>query len=476
MKENVLRVYNNVTEAIGCTPMIKLNQLTKENNIKCQIYCKCEYFSAGGSIKDRIGRSMIVEAEKRGTIKPGDTIVEATSGNTGIGLVLTAIVRGYKAIILIPDKMSNEKIDSLRALGAKVIVTPTNVALDDPESYVSVAKRYGALPGHFYVNQYENMDNQLAHLQTTSVEIWEQMEGKLDYVFVSTGTCGTMTGTAKGLHQKDPNIKMIGVDPLGSILARPSELNTEIKSYKVEGSGQSRIPGNMDYNEIHEFVKTDDPLTFHYARELISKEGLLVGGTAGGMIEGCFKYLKEKKLDQNENLRIVLVLADGIKNYMTKFLSDNWMVGNGFYPISKIQNPEHPLAEKKISDLKNFLPIPYYDARLTVNDCFDLFKKGHAMIPIRSNGLITGVVTKNSLSRCVVDKGLHGMSSVSNCTQRDYLQVGIDTPLSVISCLLKTDIAVLVITETDKQKIRSIHVVTQNEILGIMHEIIKEII
>lgn len=476
MHNNVLRVYSDITEAIGCTPMIKLNKIAKENNIKCQLYCKCEFLSAGGSIKDRIGLSMIVEAEKRGRIKPGDTIVEGTSGNTGIGLALTSIARGYNLIITIPDKMSREKIDTLKALGAQVIVTVTELPHDHPDSYYMIAKRLGSLPNHFHIDQYSNLDNQLAHINTTSVEIWEQMEEKIDYVFISIGTCGTVTGTGKGLHKRDPNIKIIGVDPLGSILARPPELNTVIKSYKVEGPGQSRIPGNMDYNEIFEFVKVDDPESLCMSRDLISKEGMLVGGSAGGLVAGCIQYLKSHNLDQNENLRIVLILPDNVKNYMSKLLSDNWMVGNGFYPTSKLLDLEHPLVEKTIKDIKNLQPIPYYDARLTVNDCFDLFKKGLSMIPIRANGVITGVVTKNSLARTVVDKKLHGMSSVSHCTQRDYLKVPIDTSLSVIANLLKTEVAVLVVTEGENNKLRTIHVVTQNELLEIMHETLKETI
>jgi cystathionine beta-synthase len=476
MLTNPLRVYSNITEAIGFTPMIRLNKIAQENNIKCQIYCKCEFLSAGGSVKDRIGRSMIIEAEKRGTIKPGDTICEGTSGNTGIGLALTAITRGYNVIITIPDKMSNEKIDTLKALGAKVIVTSTELPLDHPDSYFMVAKRLGSQPGHIHINQYENLDNQLAHIQTTSVEIWEQMEGKIDYVFISVGTCGTVTGTGKGLHAKDKNIKIIGVDPVGSILARPPELNPPPKTYKVEGPGQSRIPGNMDYNEIHEFVKVDDPESLQMSRDLISKEGFLVGGSAGGLVAGCIQYLKSRNLDQDENLRVVLILPDNVKNYMSKLMSDNWMVGHGFYPTERLFNPEHPLASKKVSDLKNLQPIPYYDARLTVNDCFDLFKKGHTMIPIRGNGAITGVVTKNSLARTVVDKKLHGMSSVSHCTQRDYLRVPFDTSLAVISNLLKTEVAILVVSEGENNKIRTIHVVTQNELLEMTHESLKETI
>lgn len=476
MRKNPLHVFENASEAIGFTPIIKMNSLPKEHDIKCQIFSKCDFMSVGGSSKDRIGYSMIVEAEKRGTIKPGDTIVEGSSGNTAIGLCLTAMMRGYKIIITIPDKMSDEKIDTLKALGAKVIVTPTNVSHDDPTSYTSVARALGKLPNHYYIDQYNNLDNYLAHVKTTSEEIWEQMEGKIDYIFVGIGTCGTVTGLGKGLHPKDPNIKIVGIDPHGSSLALPEELNTVKGSYKVEGIGQSIIPKNMDYSHITDFVKTDDLESFTMARDLIEKEGLLIGGSSGSVVSGAFRYLKSKGLNQNQNLRCVIFLPDSIRNYMSRFLTDSWMVGCGFYPTSKLRNPDHPLDHLTVADLKNLQPLPYYDARLTVNDCFDLFKKKHSIIPIRSSGSIIGVVTKRSLSTCVVDKKLHGMSSAIHCTQIGYLSVPFETSLSVIASMLRNEIAILAISKTDKDRIKSIYIVTQNDILESMHELIKEVI
>ena len=476
MLKNPLKVHDNVAEAIGFTPMIKMNFLPKEEDIKCQIYAKCDFCSVGGSSKDRIGYSMIIEAEKKGIIKPGDTIVEGSSGNTAIGLCLTALIKGYKVIITIPDKMSDEKIDLLRALGAKVIVTPTNVHHDDPNSYTSIAHRLGQLPNHYYIDQYNNLDNYVAHVRTTSEEVWEQMECKIDYFFVGVGTCGTVTGVGKGLHAKDPNIKIIAIDPHGSSLSRPEELNKIKKSYKIEGIGQCIIPENLDYEQVTEFVKTDDSEAFVCARNLIEKEGMLVGGSCGSVVSGAFRYLKSKGLDQNPNLRCVIFLPDGVRNYMSRFLTDSWMVGNEFYPTSKLRNPDHPLDHLTVADLKNIKPLPYYDARLTVNDCFDLFKKKHSIIPIRSNGEIVGVVTKKSLQTAVVDKKLHGMSSAVHCTQIGYLKVPYETSLSVIASMLKKEPAILAISKTDKSRIKSIYVVTENDILESMHELIKEVI
>jgi cystathionine beta-synthase len=477
MLDNPLRVYDDIVEAMGQTPLVKLHKVTKDHGIKCQIWVKCEFMSSGGSSKDRIGRSMVLEAEKRGRIKPGDTIVESTSGNTGIGVVLTAIVRGYKSVITIPDKMSNEKIDLLRALGAKVIVTPTDLSLDHPDSYYSVAKRIGEQPGHYFIDQYCNPDNPAAHVKTTGPEIWEQMEGKLDYFFISLGTTGTLVGSSRYLKEKDPNIKFIAIDPMGSIIARPVEINGNApRPYKMEGIGQPKVPKVMEYTNVHEFQKTEDKESFCMARELIEKEALLVGGSCGAVVIGTFNYLKAHGLADNENLRCVIFLPDGTRNYMTKLLSDNWMVGNGFFDPERLRNPEHPLANKTLQDLKNIQPIPYYDARLTVNDCFDLFKKGHHMIPIRNAGNIAGVVTKNSLAKTVADKKLHGMSSASHCTQRDYLKVPADVSLDIVANLLKTEVAVLLINYAEDHKIRSIYVLSQDQVLENMHETIKEII
>ena len=423
MLKNPLRIYENVLEAVGYTPMIRINKITQENNIQCQLYAKADFYSVGGSIKDRIGVFMLEEAEKRGQIRPGDTIVESTSGNTGIGLALGCLIKGYKLIITLPDKMSDEKVNTLKALGAEVIITPTDVEHDHPDSYTSVAKRIGQQPNTYHIDQYNNPDNMLAHFHHTGEEIYEQMEGKIDYIFIGAGTCGTITGVAKKLHEKNPNIKVIGVDPVGSVLARPEELNLVKKSYKIEGVGQSMIPSIMDHSEVFEWVKAEDHDSLLMARDLISKEGLLAGGSCGTAMLGAIKYLREKGLHTNPNLRCVVILPDSVRNYMTKMLSDNWMVGNGFYPIERLQEEDHSLANNTMKDLSNLKPVAYYDKRLTVSDCFDLFKKGLPAIPIRENGEVIGIITKESLVKNVATKGLHLHSSCSHCIKRDYLKV-----------------------------------------------------
>ena len=476
MLDNPLLVYDDISEAIKKSPMIKLDRIAKKHGIKCQVFGKCDFFLPAGSSKDRIAYSMVVEAEKRGDIKPGDTLVEGTSGNTGLGLALVSIIRGYKLIITIPDKMSMEKINTLRGLGAEVIVCPTAVPHSHPDSYTTVAKRIAKQPNHFYISQYFNLDNRLAHIQTTGPEIWDQMEGKIDWMFVGAGTCGTISGLGLYLHGRDPEIKVVGIDPIGSNLAMPAELNEKKKMYVVEGIGQSIIPGNMDYSQVKDWVKVEDKDTFVMARELISVEGMLVGGSSGSVVHGAFDYLKKNGLADNEDLRVMIFLPDTIRNYMTKLLDDAWMVGNQYYPVEHLHTEDHPLSKKTLKDVSGLVPMPYYDARLTVNDCFDLFKKNYSIIPIRAQGKITGVVTKESLMTNIVAKELHGMSSASHCTQLSYLSVPMDTPLDVVAKMLKSQPAIFAMNKDENDRIRSIFVITQNDILEYMHEAMKETI
>ena len=424
MLKNPKKVFNSVTEAVGFTPLIRVNRIPEEQDVKCQIWAKADFYSVGGSIKDRIGVYMIEAAEKRGRIKPGDTIVESTSGNTGIGLALAAAIKGYKLIITLPDKMSDEKVNTLRALGAQVIITPTDVPHEHPDSYTSVAARLGREPDCYHINQYHNPDNSMAHYLNTAEEILEQTDGQLDYLFVGAGTCGTISGVAKRLKEVIPTLKVIGVDPIGSSLARPVEMNSVTKSYKIEGVGQSLTPAILDYELVDGWIKVDDDEALDLARQMIEKEGLLVGGSCGTALAGTLNYLKTNGLHQNENLKCVVILPDSVRNYMTKLLNDNWMVGNGFFPVERLLEPQHPLADKTLADLPNLRPISYFDKRLTIADCFDLFKRGIAIIPIREAGEVIGAVTRESLLKNIAAKGLHGYSSCSHCIKRDFLRVG----------------------------------------------------
>ena len=328
------KVMDTILEHIGNTPLVRLNKIPKKENIKCEILAKCEFFNAGGSIKDRIGLRMISEAEASGRLKPGDTIIEPTSGNTGIGLALAGALKGYRVIICLPEKMSLEKIDVLKALGAEIIRTPTEAAWDSPESHIGVAKRLNReIPNSHILDQYSNPANPLAHYEGTAMELLQQTKDKaIDVVVVSAGTGGTISGIAKRLKEALPDVKVVGVDPVGSILAQPENLNDKnrLKPYKVEGIGYDFIPDVLKRDLVDKWVKTEDKESFLMARRLIREEGMLCGGSCGATMTGAIKALRELGLDQDSNIRVAVILADSVRNYMSKFLRDDWMVANGF--------------------------------------------------------------------------------------------------------------------------------------------------
>lgn len=323
--------------------MVRLNKIPQEAGIECEIDVKCEFFNAGGSVKDRIGKRMILDAEKSGRIKKGDTLIEPTSGNTGVGLALAAAVLGYKMIITMPQKMSMEKQYVLEALGAKVIRTPTEAAFDDENSHIGVAsKLQKEIPNSHILDQYTNQSNPLAHYEGTAEEIWKQTGGKVDMVVVGAGTGGTITGIAKKLKEYNPNIIIVGVDPVGSILADPE--NDEVGSYQVEGIGYDFVPDVLDRSLVDQWVKSRDQESFDMARKLIREEGLLCGGSSGTNVAAALKVAKQLKKGQ----RCVVVLPDSVRNYMTKFLSDDWMAEYGFL-ANKRQRTKLELEE----ELKN---------------------------------------------------------------------------------------------------------------------------
>lgn len=314
-------IYSSILDTIGKTPMVKINKLA--NHLKCNVYAKCEYFNPGGSVKDRIAKNMVLQAQKDGKIKPGDILIEPTSGNTGIGIALAGAVLGYKVIITMPEKMSREKQIALEALGAEIIRTPTEAAWDDPESHISIAKKLEKeLPNAHILDQYGNINNVLAHYYATGPEIYDDLEGKVDMVVAGAGTGGTITGVAKFMKEKNKDIQIVGADPVGSILAGPSE----VKSYHVEGIGYDFIPEVLDRDLIDRWIKTEDAPSFEMARRLIKEEGLLCGGSCGTAMYAALQAASELKEGQN----CVVILPDGIRNYMTKFLSDDWMKENKF--------------------------------------------------------------------------------------------------------------------------------------------------
>ena len=314
-------IHENILSTIGNTPVVKINKIAK--NLDCNVFAKCEFFNPGGSVKDRIGWNMVKEAELSGRIKPGDTLIEPTSGNTGQGIALAAAVKGYKCIITMPEKMSKEKQIALEALGAKIIRTPTEAKSSDPDSHISVAKKLKKeIKNSHILDQYSNPSNPEAHYYGTAEEIIKDFQGNLDMVVISVGTGGTITGVAKRLKEEIPKIKIVGADPEGSILGG----GEEVSSYLVEGIGYDFIPDVLDNSLIDEYIKTKDEESFTMARRLIKEEGLLCGGSCGATMVAAMKAASKLKNGQN----CLVILADGIRNYMTKFPNDSWMKKNGF--------------------------------------------------------------------------------------------------------------------------------------------------
>ncbi|XP_073994700.1 cystathionine beta-synthase isoform X1 [Rhodnius prolixus] len=325
---NRMKILPNILKAVGNSPLVRLNNIPKAEGIKCEMLAKCEFLNPGGSVKDRIAVRMIEDAEEKGLLKPGMTIIEPTSGNTGLGLAMAASVKGYNCVIVMPWKMSDEKVNALKALGAEIVRTPTAAAFDSPEGLIAVAQKINKeTPNSIVLDQYRNAGNPVAHYDGTGAEILQQCEGRLDTVVIGAGTGGTISGVARYLKERLPNVKIVGVDPYGSILAQPAHLNeTDVTFYEVEGIGYDFIPTVLDRSMVDEWVKVNDKESLIMARRLIREEGLLCGGSSGSAMVGALKVAKTL----NANQRLVLILPDGVRNYMSKMVKDEWMETRNF--------------------------------------------------------------------------------------------------------------------------------------------------
>jgi cystathionine beta-synthase len=426
----------NVLEAIGNTPIVRLNQMAA--HVEADIYVKLEYLNPGGSMKDRIGLNIIENAERDGLLLPGGTVVEATSGNTGMGLCMVAAVRGYKTIMVMPDKMSEEKIAALRAMGARVVVTPTNVEPDDPRSYYCVSKRIAdETPNAFYANQYFNPSNPEAHYLSTGPEIWEQTNGEIDVFVAGLGTGGTISGTGKYLKEMKPSVKCVGGDPVGSVyydLKRTGKM-VEAFSYKVEGVGEDILPGTIDLDIVDEIVQVTDRESFHANRDLLRKEGILTGGSGGLAVKAAIRYAEQSGKKEN----IVVLMPDSAMRYLSKQLNDTWMAENGFMGNEP--------AAGCVADLLGEHPreVMTFEANITVQKAVAAMRgNDFSQVPVVLDGALQGIVKEADLLTHLLDGG-DPEAPVNELTQGAYATAEPSTPVSSLTPHFKNSKVVLVL-------------------------------
>jgi cystathionine beta-synthase len=395
-----LSVAGNVLSAIGNTPLIQLNSVTR--GVKATVLAKAEFLNPGGSVKDRIGMAIIEEAVRRGDLKPGGTIVEATSGNTGVGLAIASAIKGYKCVFVMPDKMSDEKIRLLQSFGARVVITPTAVEPEDPRSYYSVSRKIAAeTPNAVYANQYHNPVNPQVHYETTGPEIWKQTEGKIDVLVVGLGTGGTISGTGKFLKEQNPAIRVVGADPVGSLYYeyfKTGHLGAA-HTYKVEGIGEDFLPSTMNFDVVDDVVQVSDQESFLMARRLVKEEGLFVGGSSGTAVAAALRYAKELPTGK----MIVVVLPDSGTRYLSKFLNDDWMRQNRFLESDLVEGTVHDvLRVKRIRKVITASPTE------RMMDVIQTMKKHNiSQLPVLENGELQGMITEVDLLNHMVHEAPH---------------------------------------------------------------------
>ncbi len=451
-----MNIKNNILETMGNTPMIRLNKITK--SLPCTVLAKVEYFNPGNSIKDRMALKMVEVAEQEGKLKPGGTIVEGTSGNTGMGLALAAIVKGYKCVFATTDKQSKEKADILKAMGAEVIVCPTNVEPDDPRSYYSVSSRLSKeIPNSFHCNQYDNLANRLAHYETTGPEIWEQTDGTVTHLVVATGTGGTLTGTAKYLKEKNPVIQIWAVDPYGSLLTkyfRTGEIDMkEVHPYISEGFGEDFVPANYDMKLVDYFEQVTDKDGAVMARRISREEGIFAGYSCGSALQGLMQ-LKNKLKKEDV---VVVIFPDHGSRYVGKIYNDQWMMERGFLDVKTL---------KDIVSSRPAKPLITIQAQQTVAEVIDLMKTNNIeSIPVVENGDMIGSISETGLFH----KMFHNGQDIKQHVVRDVLEpsypvVAFETPVERLTSLInKENGAVL-----SKDESGNFHIVTKYDVIQSM--------
>jgi cystathionine beta-synthase len=448
-----MEIKNNILETIGNTPLIKLNKITKD--FPCIVAAKVDYFNPGNSIKDRMAVKMIEVAEKEGKLKPGGTIIEGTSGNTGMGLALAACVKGYKCIFVTTDKQSKEKADILKAVGAEVIVCPTNVLPEDPRSYYSVAKRLASeVPNSFHCNQYDNLANRQAHYESTGPEIWNQTDGKITHLVCTAGTGGTVTGTAMFLKEKNPKIQIWAIDVYGSLLTkyfRTGEVDmNEVHPYISEGFGEDFVPKNYDMKWIDHFEQVTDKDGAIMARRLAKEEGMFCGYSAGSCIQGLMQLKDRLKKDD----LVVCIFHDHGSRYVAKVYNDQWMIERGFLDVKTFKDI--------ISSRTGKQKLVTVQPTQTVSEAVDLMKKFDIEnIPVMNGNGPVGAISENGLFKKIFSNPHIKNDTIEKVMEPSYPLVEFNTPVEKLSTLInKENGAVL-----SKDEAGNYHIVTKYDVI-----------
>jgi cystathionine beta-synthase len=452
--------YNSIIDTIGNTPLVRLNHVAK--GVKGTILAKVEYFNPGNSMKDRMALSMIEDAEASGLLKPGGTIIEGTSGNTGMGLALVAIAKGYKCVFTLADKQSQEKIDILRAVGAEVIVCPTNVTPDDPRSYYSVAKKINKeTPNSFYPNQYDNLSNTKAHYETTGPEIWDQTEGRITHLAAGVGTGGSMCGTAKYLKEQNPAVISVGIDTYGSVFKKYKETGEfdekEVYPYLTEGIGEDILPKNVDFDLIDTFIKVTDKDGAIMTRRLAREEGLFVGWSCGSAVFGALEYAR-KHLSEDDMM--VIILPDHGTRYLGKVYNDNWMKDHGY-----VESMDFANARDIVNNRATNGSLMTVESHQTVDEAIHmLHSRSISQLPVTQGDEFVGSLTDSKILRQLIEHPELRNKPVSQVMDPPFQFVAMDNTLDVLSSLINQGNKALLVRDDDEQ----VHIITQHDLLMAM--------
>jgi cystathionine beta-synthase len=452
-----MKVYNNILETIGNTPLVRLNRLTKD--VKATVLAKVETTNPGNSVKDRMAVKMIEDAEKAGLINPGGTIIEGTSGNTGMGLALACIIKGYKLVCVLNDKQSKEKMDILRAVGAEVVVCPTAVEPSDPRSYYSVSRRLAQeTPNSWYVNQYDNLSNRLAHYESTGPEIWEQTEGRITHFVVGVGTGGTISGVGRYLKEKNPNVKIWGIDTYGSVFKKYKETGifdeNEIYPYITEGIGEDILPANVDFDVIDLFEKVTDKDAAVYTRKLARQEGIFVGNSAGAAIKGVLQLKDQLREDDV----VVVLFHDHGSRYVGKIFNDEWMKERGFL------EEEFASAADLIAEHGNRPLITLYAEELVSHAVAKMRKYGISQIPVLKDNKFVGSIDDSRLYQLLVDQPELKDAPISSVMGAPFPIVSTGTHVDDLCKLINRETPAVLVDLGDG----NYHIVTRYDVIAAM--------